>query len=67
MLGFRSCRAARGTDPNLTCEYFSICQGGSPANKLFENGTFDSTETLFCRMSKKAVIDVVLGHMEKAL
>lgn len=48
-----------------SCQYFSICLGGSPANKLFENGSFDSTETLFCRLSKKAVIDVVLGKMER--
>jgi uncharacterized protein len=50
-----------------SCQYFSICLGGSPANKLFENGSFDSTETLFCRLSKKAVVDVVLGRMERAL
>lgn len=56
--GLARCRA--------TCEYYSICLGGSPANKLFENGSFDSTETLFCRLSKKAVVDVVLGRMEKA-
>ena len=56
--GIQRCRA--------TCEYFTLCQGGSPANKLFENGSFDSTETLFCRLSKKAVVDVVLGRMEKA-
>jgi uncharacterized protein len=58
---------ARGQERCRTsCQYFSICLGGSPANKLFENGTFDSTETLFCRLSKKAVIDVVLGRMERA-
>jgi uncharacterized protein len=56
--GLERCRAS--------CEYFSICQGGSPANKLFENSSFDSTETLFCRLSKKAVIDVVLGKAERA-
>jgi len=55
--GQQRCRAS--------CQYFSICLGGSPANKLFENGSFDSTETLFCRLSKKAVIDVVLGKMER--
>jgi uncharacterized protein len=58
---------ARGQEQcRTTCEYFSICLGGSPANKLFENGSFDSTETLFCRLSKKAVIDVVLGRFERA-
>ena len=49
-----------------TCEYFDICLGGSPVNKLFENGSFDSTETLFCRLTKKAVIDVVLERVERA-
>jgi uncharacterized protein len=49
----------------LTCEYFDICRGGAPVNKLFENGTFDSTETLFCRLAKKAVIDVVLDRLER--
>jgi uncharacterized protein len=59
---------ARGQERCRTsCQYFSICLGGSPANKLFENGAFDSTETLFCRLSKKAVVDVVLGRMEKEL
>jgi uncharacterized protein len=49
-----------------TCEYFDICLGGCPANKIFENGTFDSTETLFCRLAKKAVIDVVLERVERS-
>ena len=49
-----------------SCEYYEICLGGAPANKLFENGRFDSTETLFCRLAKKAVIDVVLERMESA-
>jgi uncharacterized protein len=49
------------------CDYFEICLGGSPVNKLFENGSFDSTETLFCRLSKKAVIDVVLERVERTL
>ena len=48
-----------------SCEYFEICRGGSPGNKLFENGSFDSTETLFCRLTTKAVIDVVLERVEK--
>jgi uncharacterized protein len=48
-----------------TCDYFEVCRGGSPVNKLFENGSFDSTETLFCRLSKKAVIDVVLERLER--
>jgi len=43
-----------------TCEYFAFCGGGAPVNKLFENGAFDSTETLFCRLTRKVPIDIVL-------
>jgi uncharacterized protein len=48
-----------------TCPYFAFCGGGAPANKYFENGSFDSTETLFCRLSKQAVLDVVLDKLER--
>ena len=56
--GVRRCRE--------TCEYFPWCGGGAPVNKLFENGSFESTETMFCRLSKKAVFDVVLEKLESA-
>jgi uncharacterized protein len=48
-----------------TCSYFQYCGGGAPANKYFENGSFDSTETLFCRLSHQAVLDVVLDGLER--
>ncbi|MBE2267574.1 MAG: GRRM system radical SAM/SPASM domain protein [Anaerolinea sp.] len=47
-----------------TCPYFNVCRGGAPANKLFENGSFASTETLFCRLTKQALIDVMLEDLE---
>ena len=43
-----------------TCEYFPHCGGGAPVNKFFENGGFDTTETMFCRLSIQAPLDVVL-------
>jgi uncharacterized protein len=48
-----------------TCLYFHSCGGGAPANKYFENGSFDSTETMFCRLSHQAVFDVVLDGLER--
>jgi uncharacterized protein len=48
------------------CSYFAFCGGGPPANKYFENGTFASTETLFCRLHKKACLDVALARLERA-
>jgi uncharacterized protein len=64
---FVNSEIARGLERcQQSCEYYEICLGGAPANKLFENGRFDSTETLFCRLAKKAVVDVVLGRVESA-
>jgi uncharacterized protein len=34
------------------CPYFGFCGGGAPGNKFFENGTFDSTETMFCQLER---------------
>lgn len=48
-----------------TCGYFDVCGGGAPANKYFEHGTCDSTETLYCRLTKKVTIDTILEAMEK--
>lgn len=47
-----------------SCPYFDLCLGGAPVNKLYENGRFDSTETMFCRLSHQAVADVVLTEIE---
>jgi uncharacterized protein len=53
--GIARCRAE--------CEVFAYCGGGAPANKVFENGSFDSSETLFCRLTRKATLDVVLDKL----
>lgn len=47
------------------CRYFGFCGGGPPGNKLFENGTFASTETLLCRLHKQACMDVTLDKLER--
>jgi uncharacterized protein len=44
-----------------TCQYFSICGGGSPSNKFFENGSFASAETMHCAMQTKALAEVMLA------
>jgi uncharacterized protein len=48
-----------------SCAYFPYCGGGPPANKYFENQTFVSTETLFCRLHKKVCLDVTLALLEQ--
>jgi uncharacterized protein len=48
------------------CEYFSVCGGGEPVNKLAENGTFASAETTYCRLTKMRATDLVLDALELA-
>lgn len=50
-----------------TCPYFSVCGGGEPVNKLGENGTFDSAETMHCRLIVQALCDLVLEDVEERL
>jgi uncharacterized protein len=47
------------------CPYFTLCGGGAPGNKYFENGAFDSTETLFCRFYRKSLADVLLDKLAR--
>jgi uncharacterized protein len=47
------------------CEYFSVCGGGEPVNKLAENGSFVSTETIYCRLTKMRATDLVLDALER--
>jgi uncharacterized protein len=56
-LGIAMCRES--------CRYYSFCGGGPPANKHFENGTFASTETMFCRLHKQVCVDVALELLEQ--
>ena len=57
--GVERCRAE--------CRYFVVCGGGAPSNKMFENGSFDSTETMNCRLTKQRVTDFILGMVEGKL
>jgi uncharacterized protein len=50
-----------------TCDYFSFCGGGAPSNKYFENGSFASGETMYCRFTIKMPMDLVLGELEQSL
>lgn len=42
------------------CAYFRWCGGGAPANKLGETGRLDCSETLYCRLTVKALLDCFL-------
>jgi uncharacterized protein len=46
------------------CQYFSVCAGGAPSNKYFENGSFNSTETIYCRSVIQIPTDIMLAKAE---
>jgi uncharacterized protein len=48
-----------------SCEYFSVCGGGEPVNKLFENGSFMTAETTYCRVTKMRLTDLILDRLEQ--
>ncbi|HEX5846157.1 MAG TPA: cyclophane-forming radical SAM/SPASM peptide maturase GrrM/OscB [Rhodoplanes sp.] len=46
------------------CRYFRWCGGGAPANKLFETGRFDATQTMHCRLTRQAMLDETIAQLE---
>ena len=48
-----------------SCKHFLLCGGGTPVNKLYENGCFDSTETMYCRLKVKSLSEIVMKDFEQ--
>ena len=57
--GTEACRSS--------CQYYDMCGGGAPSNKYWENKSFNSTETQFCRLNKKVITELVLENLESSL
>ena len=47
------------------CEYFSVCGGGAPINKLSENGRFASGQTRFCELTLMIPTDLILDALDR--
>ena len=47
------------------CDYYSVCGGGSPVNKLFENGSFTGTTTSFCTLTQMVPTDLLLEAYDR--
>jgi uncharacterized protein len=54
LAGVEACRSG--------CPYFGFCGGAHAANRYFEHGRFDGTETNHCRNSKMRLLEGVLDH-----
>ena len=47
------------------CDYFSVCGGGAPVNKLAENGSFASSRTAFCSLVQIVPADLILQALDR--
>jgi uncharacterized protein len=47
------------------CEYFTVCGGGAPVNKLAETGSFTGTRTSFCSLTQMVPIDLILDAFDR--
>ncbi|MDR3592453.1 MAG: GRRM system radical SAM/SPASM domain protein [Negativicutes bacterium] len=47
-----------------SCAYYSLCGGGAPVNKLYENGSLSSTRTRHCYLTIQMIADCALSTME---
>jgi len=57
--------AAGVEDCRSSCEYFSVCGGGAPVNKLAENGSFHSTRTAFCELTQMVPTDLIIEAFDR--
>jgi len=48
-----------------SCDYFSVCGGGAPVNKLFEAGSFASSRTSFCTLTQIVPTDLILEAYDR--
>jgi uncharacterized protein len=49
------------------CQYYFLCGGGAPSNKYYENGSFSSGETMYCRNTIQIPLDIMLRELEISL
>jgi uncharacterized protein len=47
------------------CDYYSVCGGGAPVNKLAENGSFASSRTKFCSLVQIVPTDLILHALDR--
>jgi uncharacterized protein len=49
------------------CEYFEVCGGGIPSNKVCETGSFNVSQTDLCRLKIQLVAEHVSKSLERTL
>ncbi|MGW0451021.1 cyclophane-forming radical SAM peptide maturase AmcB [Streptosporangium sandarakinum] len=59
MIGLSRCQ--------IECEFWDFCRGAQACNRYFENGSFDTTETDYCRLTRQAIITALYTSTQKEI
>lgn len=59
MAGLRRCEAE--------CEFWNFCRDAQACNRYFENGSFATTETDYCRLTRQALITALYTSTKKEI
>lgn len=59
MAGLRRCEAE--------CGFWDFCRGAQACNRYFENGSFATTETDYCRLTRQALITALYASTKKEI
>ena len=53
LAGMKACQA--------TCQFFDFCRGAQAGNRCFESGSFATTETNYCRVSRQELVKALVS------
>jgi uncharacterized protein len=53
LAGMKACQA--------TCQFFDFCRGAQAGNRYFESGSFATTETNYCRVSRQELVKALVS------
>ncbi|MDP9861657.1 MULTISPECIES: cyclophane-forming radical SAM peptide maturase AmcB [Streptosporangium] len=51
----------------MECEFFDFCRGAQACNRYFENGSFATTETDYCRLTRQALVTALYTSPQKEI
>lgn len=52
------------TNCKKACDYFKLCGGRSPSVKMYENKSFESTETKHCLLHRQTMANVIISELQ---
>ena len=58
-LGIKKCKKE--------CAFYYLCGGGAPSNKFYENKSFNSTETNYCKYTLQIPTLIALSYLEQKI